>query len=162
MKLNIVRTTFSFGTLFLVLAAVAPAQDGFCSSNAAAGTWGYTEIGTLILPTGAVPFAAVGTGAIDADGNFSGNQNSGAGASASPNVVKATVTANSDCTGTMKVDIYDASGTILVRTAIFAVVFVDHGTEMQGIVTSLVVQPSGVRVPAVLTINAKKLFPGRT
>jgi len=161
MKHNIVRTIFFFATLLLSLAAVATAQDGFCSSGATAGTWGYTEIGTLILPTGAVPFAAVGRGAIDADGNFSGTQNSGAGASASPNVVKATVTVNSDCTGTLKAGIYDPSGTILVRTAIFAVVFADQATEMQGIVTSLVAQPSGTSVPAVLTMNAKKLFPGR-
>jgi len=160
-KRNMVRTTFCLATLLLSLAAVAPAQiGGTCSTGSVAGAWGYTELGTLVLPTGAVPFAAVGTGTLDADGNFSGVQNSSTGGSVGPNMVKGTATVNPDCTGTMKVGIYDPAGINLLRTAVFAVVYVDHASEMQGIVTSLIVPP-GTSVPPVLTLDAKRLFPAR-
>jgi hypothetical protein len=72
-KRNIVRTIFFFATFLLSLAVVASAQDErACSAAGVAGEWGYTETGTLFLPTGAVPYASVGSYTLDADGNLSG------------------------------------------------------------------------------------------
>ena len=63
---------------------------------------------------------------------------------------------NSDCTGTLIVGVYASAGN-LVRTATFDVVYVDNAREGLAIVTSLVLA-NGTTVPAVLTVNAKKLF----
>src|ERR1700730_14220621 len=50
--------------------------DGACSNAGVAGEWGYTETGTVIPTTGAVPFAAVARYPLDADGNLSGTATS--------------------------------------------------------------------------------------
>src|SRR6202051_342962 len=55
--------------------------DGTCSNAGVAGEWGYTETGTVIPTTGAVPFAAVARYTLDADGNLSGTATSSSGGS---------------------------------------------------------------------------------
>jgi len=166
MKRNIVRTVFFLAALLLSLAAAASAQDrddGTCSPSRVAGEWGYTYTGTIILPapTGPVPSAAVGRATFDAAGNVSTTQTSSTGGKVAENTVKGTYTVNSDCTGTLDVSIYDPSGTTLLRTATWAVVFVDHAREFRAILTSLVLEPSGTSVPPIVTMNGKKLFHGR-
>lgn len=157
-KRNIVRTVFFLATLLLSLAAVASARDDRgCSAARVAGQWGYTITGTLILPTGPVPFAVVGKLTADAEGNSSAMQTTVVGGNVSEETLKATFTVNSDCTGTQTVSVYDQSGN-LVRTATLALVLDDNAREVRGIFTSLVLQPSGTHVPAVLTSNARKLF----
>jgi hypothetical protein len=70
-----------------------------------------------------------------------------------------TGTVNSDCTGTATFSVYDESGTTLLRTATFSVVFVDNGREEREIATSLVLEPTGTRVLAVITGSAKRTIP---
>lgn len=159
MERNIVRT-IAFATIVLGAAGVVSAEDrGICSYSRVAGEWGYTDTGTLILPTGPVPFAMVGRYTLDADGNFSGTQTSSRGGITSEDTINGTATVNADCTGTFTVNVYDQSGHLL-RTAVWALVYVDSAREVRAILTSLVQQPSGTSVPAVATDNAKKLFPG--
>ena len=159
MKRNIV-TAIVFATLVLAIAGVASAQDrGSCSYARVAGEWGYTFTATLILPTGPVPFAGVGRYTLDSAGNFSGTQVSNRGGITSEDIIIGTATVNPDCTGTFTVGIYDQSGNLL-RTAIWAMVYVDKANEIRSILTSLVLQPSGTSVPAVATDHAKRLFPG--
>jgi hypothetical protein len=158
-KRNIVRTVFFLATLLLSLAAVASARDDrTCTLASVAGQWGYTITGTLYLPTGPVPFASVGRSTGDAEGNFTATQTSAVGGKVSEETAKGTSTVNSDCTGTLTASIYDQSGT-LTRTAVWALVAVDNGREFRAIIKSLVLEPSGTSVPAVVTENAKKLFP---
>jgi hypothetical protein len=163
MKRNIRRTTLPivfFATLLLSLAVVASAEDeGTCSTAGAAGEFGHTLTGTLILPTGPVPFAAAGRTTFDADGHFSGTQDSSVGGRVSKDTIKGTFTVNSDCTGTLTTGIFDQSGNLL-RTATWATVFVDKGREIRAIITSLVLL-DGTRVPSVVTLNGKKQFRGR-
>ena len=159
MERNIVRTIV-FATLVLAIPSVASPQDrGSCSYARVAGEWGYTFTGTLILPSGPVPFAGVGRYTLDAAGNFSGTQISSRGGITSEDIINGTATVNGDCTGTFEVGVYDQSGNLL-RTAIWAMVYVDKTNEIRSILTSLVLQPSGTSVPAVVTDNAKRLFPG--
>jgi len=156
MKHNIVWTIFFFATLFLGLAAIAPGQDGrTCSNRGVAGQWGHTFTGTLILPTGPVPVAAVGTVTFEATGNISGAQTSSLGGKVGEDTIKGSVTVNSDCSGMLTVNIYDQSGN-LVRTAVWALAFVDNGRELRAILTKLVLEPSGNSVPPIVTLNAKK------
>jgi hypothetical protein len=159
-KPNAIRTAFFFCALFLSLAAVASAQpQGTCSTASVQGTWGFTDTGTVILPTGPVPFAAVGIITGDDHGNFSGTQTTSVGGRVSKETFKGTGTVNSDCTGTATFSVYDESGTTLLRTATFSVVFVDSAREEREIATSLVLEPTGTQVPTVITGSAKKLSP---
>lgn len=131
-------------------------RDTTCSKADVAGEWAYTETGTVIPATGAVPFAAVARYTLDAKGDLSGTATSSSDGNLANVTLKGTGTVNADCTGTLTVGVY-ASGT-LVRTATFSIVYVDKAREGRAIVTSLVLA-SGATVPAVLTANAKKLFP---
>lgn len=159
MKANIVRTVLCAALLAGPAAPARAQTQKSCPDHTGIGTWGYIETGTLILPTGAAPFAVSGKYTQDADGNLSGVQITSAGGAVTQNTIKGLATLNSDCTVTVKVDIYDNSGNAL-RTAVLTGVFVNDGTEILGIVTSLVMHPTGANVPAVVTINAKKVFPG--
>ncbi len=164
MKRDIVRTTFFVATLFLSLGAVALAQnDGNCSNNGVAGDWAYSFTGTIFFPapTGAVPFAAVGTATLDRAGHWSGKQTSNLGGTISQDTLKGTVTVNSDCTATQTNSVYDQSGTTLLRTTALAIVFDDSEREFRAIFTSLKLEPSGESVPTVITLNARKVFPGK-
>jgi len=159
MKRNVVWTIFLFATLMLGLAAIASAQvPRTCSLAGVAGEWGPTLTGTLTLPTGPIPFAAVQRITIDAAGNVSGSQTGSAGGTVREETIKGNITVNSDCTGTLTVGIYGQSGN-LSRTAVWAVVFVDNEREMRAILKSIVLA-DGTPVPAVLTMDSKKLFHG--
>jgi hypothetical protein len=120
---------------------------------------GYSWTGTIILPTGAIPAAAVGTFTADAAGDLSGTQTSSLGGVVAQDMVKGTVTVNSDCTATMTVGLYDHSGNLL-RTAVWAIVYVDDAREARAIFTSLVL-PNGMSLPTIGTANAKRLFRNR-
>jgi hypothetical protein len=154
-----VQTIFLFATLILSLTAVATAHDHQACTNAGAlGAWGYTLTGTLITPSGAVPIAIVGTAVNEADGHSSGIQTSSVGGQINQETVQGTFDpVNSDCTSAFSVNIYNQSGQ-LVRTVHWEGVFVDNQSEYRGIITSLVL-PNGVSVPAIVTMNSKKLFP---
>jgi hypothetical protein len=132
-------------------------HDAICSNAAVAGEWAYTETGTVIPSTGAVPFAAVAKYTLAADGDLSGTATSSSGGTVSNVTLHGIGTVNADCSGTLTVGVY-ASGA-LVRTATFGIVYVDNAREGQAIVTSLVLA-SGANVPAVLTADAKKLDHG--
>jgi len=153
-----VRAIFFFATLLLSLVAAVAADHQTCKDAVALGAWGYTLTGTLITPSGAVPFATVGTAVFDVDGTISGTQTGSVGGQISQDVVKGTWDqTNPDCTSTFSVDIYNQSGQLL-RTVYWAGVFVDNGSEFRGILTSMLL-PNGMAVPAIVTMNSKKLFP---
>jgi len=157
MKLKLARTTLGI-ILFAALVSLAPAAQAHnrsCSQAGVAGEWGYTYTGTIILPTGAIPAAAVGRFTLDAEGNFSGTQTRNVGGSVAEETIKGTGTVNHDCTATYKVDVYDGTG-ILLRTAVLASVFVENETELQAMFASLVL-PNGASLRTVIIVNAKKL-----
>jgi hypothetical protein len=150
--------TLIFSALFLVLATLASAQDhSYCSLKDVAGAWGYTEAGTLILPTGAVSFAAVGKVNFDAAGNVEGKQTSTLGGGLSQDIVKGTYTLEIDCTGTMTVGVYNQSE-VLLRTIGLTFVLDDHANETRAVVTSLVL-PNSMSLPAVITLEGRRVLP---
>ena len=158
MTCKIVRSIVFSATLLVGLAAVARAQDnGICSTAVMAGEWGYTSTGVFIFATGAVPFALVGRVTFDAAGNFSGAQNSSTGGQVGQETIKGTTTVNPDCTGTLNVNVYNQSGTLL-STSVLAFVIVDNGREIGGIFTSQTLA-NGTNGPTVATFNAKRQFP---
>jgi hypothetical protein len=164
MRHHVVRmiclVTFSLS----VAGAAAAKNPGACSNASLEGAWGYTETGTVVVPSpdGPVPVVAVAVGKYDFDfaGNFSGTQNSSAGGTVSQDLKLGTYVVNADCTGTLTLQIYDPSGTTLRRTSVWPFVLVDNATEMRGIMTSMVL-PNGVALSPIMTVSAKKLFPGK-
>jgi hypothetical protein len=150
-------------TLSLSVAGAASAKDyGVCPNAGLEGAWGYTETGTVMVPSadGTVPVLAVAVGRYDFDsaGNFSGTQYSSAGGTVVSDAKVGTYTLNPDCTGTLTLKIYDPSGTTLRRTSVWAIVIDDKATEFRGIMISMVL-PNGVALSPIMTVTARKLFP---
>lgn len=146
--------------LSLGLTAVASAQNqGFCSASSIAGQWGYSETGTITLPTGiSVPYASLGRYSLDSQGNLTGKRTASAGGTLLSSIVEGTVTVNADCTGTESLTFYDASGNF-AGSATKNVVYVDRATEAVKILTSATFA-DGTNIPGVLITKAKKMFPG--
>ena len=126
-----------------------------CSLGAAAGNYGFTLTGTLVLPTGNVPVAGVGLVTIGADGSFSGTESRSIGGSiAQETIGAANKTVNSDCTSTLTAPVFE-SGQV-VRTSTFSLVFDDNASAFRAIQTSLVL-PDGTSLPNVITGSGTKL-----
>jgi hypothetical protein len=138
-----------------VLHAQEYSGDRNCSNASVAGSWGYTETGT-VLPEGvATPFDAVARYTLDAGGKMSGKATSSSGGNVSNVTLAGWQAMNSDCTGTLTVGVFQSG--VLLRTVIFTMVYGGNGRAARGLVTSLVLA-NGTNVPAVLTIDAKRLF----
>ena len=157
MKRKLGPTTSVVTTFAVFVLSMTSAHANGCSMASAAGTYGFTATGTLFLPTGAVPIAAVGRASFHADGSFSGTEaRSVGGQFANETLGPGTWTINRDCTGTLTSPVF-VSGT-LVRTSVLSFVWDDNMTEARSVQQSLTVPPDGVSVPAVITFEAKRMF----
>jgi hypothetical protein len=157
MKRDIARTTLLIAVAALCLSLAPAAQAGQkCSNAKAAGTWGFTLAGTLILPTGPVPGAAVGRLSMDAAGNVSGTEARNVGGDFANETITGAWTVNSDCTGTLTANVYESGA--LVRTSVFAFVLVDSMSKIRA-VQELLKAPDGTPIPAVITVDGNMLFP---
>jgi hypothetical protein len=157
MKRNIARATLvmiSIATLYMSVVPAAQADD-HCSTAKAAGRWGATLTGTLILPTGPVPGAAVGTLSVDAAGNISGTQARNVGGDFANETIIGTWTVNRHCTGTFIAYIYESGE--LVRTSVLSLVFDDNLRQIRMVQQSLTL-PDGTKIPVVVTVEGKRLF----
>ena len=162
MNRNIARSMLvilSIATLCISMAPTVQAQDNSCSTAKAAGNWGFILSGTILLPTGPVPAAAVARGSFDTQGNGT----SGTTATEARNVgggfanetVTASWTVDSDCTGTLTVNAFESG--VLVRISILSVVFVDNMREVLLVQQSLTL-PGGATLPVVITATGKRVF----
>ena len=158
MKRNIASTLLVITFLATMLLSMAPsAQAQQCSMAGVAGKYGFTLTGTLLLPTGPVPAAAVGTATLKADGTISGTEARNVGGGFANETFTGTFTVNPDCTGTSTVKFFDESGA-LVRTSVISLVFDDSMRELRVVQQSLTL-PDGTNVPVVITAKARKMFP---
>lgn len=159
MKHNIAigRTTcvLSLCAMFVV-STVLSAHARQCSIAGAAGTYGFTASGTLFLPTGPVPLAAVGRASFNADGSFSGTEaRSVGGQFANETLGPGTWSVNPDCTGTLISKVFESG--VLVRTSVLYLVFDDNMREGRAIQQSFTL-PDGSTLPAVVTFETRRLF----
>jgi hypothetical protein len=151
MKANLFRT-------FLLLAianCVPSAQAAHCSVAATAGKYGFTLTGTVILPTGSVPIAAVGSATLDAAGNASGTESRSVGGGFADETFTGTYTINPDCTGTATIQFFESGQ--LARTSILSLVVDDNHREIRMVQKSLQL-PSGPFLPVVVTVEARRIF----
>jgi hypothetical protein len=158
MKRNIARTTLLIALAALCLSFAPAAQAAQrCSLAKAAGTWGFTLTGTLLLPTGPVPGGAVGRLTMDTAGNVSGTEARNVGGGFANETIAGSWIVNSDCTGTLTANVYESG--VLVRTSVFAFVLVDNLSKIRAVQASLTL-PDGTPIPAVITVDGNMLFPG--
>ena len=142
--------------LGLFLLCATPSLHAACSAATAAGTYGFTTTGTLILPTGPAPVAAVGSITFQLDGAVSGSQDRSVGGAFAHETITGTLTVNPDCTVLLVADVHNSSGQ-LVRTSNIDGVLVNNGKEIRAIFESVVAKPSGAVLPAILTIEAVRI-----
>jgi hypothetical protein len=158
MKSNSARALLVLAATFVLAMAPLQAQanDGrHCSNASTAGNWAYTYTGTLILSTGAVPVASVGSYTQDSGGNIAGTQTRSTGGSSGVETIAGTVTVNSDCTGTANIDVYQDG--VLQRSAVLALAYDNNGNHARMIFQSLTL-PDGTNLPVVITVDANRLF----
>lgn len=157
MKRKIARATLvviSIATLYVSVVPAAQADDS-CSTAKAAGDWGLTLSGTLILPTGPVQGAALGTLSVDPEGNITGAEARNVDGSFANETITGTWTVNPDCTAIFTAKIYESGQ--LVRTSVLSVVLDDNLREVRMVQQSLTL-PDGSTIPVVVTVEGKRLF----
>ena len=138
------------------VATVHADGGGVCSLASVAGNYGFTLNGTLLFPTGPVPLAAIGRVRLTAQGNASGTEARNSGGSFANETLTATFTVNPDCTGAATIMAFESGQ--LVRTAVVSVVWDDNANEIREIAQSVTL-PDGRSIPAVLTVEARKISP---
>ncbi len=143
--------------LGLFLLGAAPSLHAACSAATAAGAYGFTTAGTLILPNvGPAPVAAVGSITFQLNGDVSGSQDRSVGGAFAHETITGTLTVNAGCTTVLLANVYDNNGN-LVRTSTIDGVIVNNGKEIRAIFESVVAKPSGAVLPAILTIEAVRI-----
>ena len=149
------KLTKALTLLMLFVFAIVPGVRAACTNATAAGTFGFTTSGTLILPTGAAPVAAVGAITFALNGNATGSQDRSVGGAFAHETINGTLTVNHDCTTILDANVLDSNGN-LIRTAKILGVLVNNGNQVRGIFESVVL-PNGISLPSVLTIEGSRI-----
>jgi len=137
------------------LASIAPSTHAAqCSLSKSAGSYGFTLIGTVILPTGPIPIAAVGRADLDSGGNASGTESRSVGGGFANETFTGTYTVNTDCTGSATLNFYESGR--LVRTSVLTVVFDNNEREIRMVQKSLQL-PNAAFLPVVITVEARRI-----
>ncbi len=151
MKLSTIAKTFTMAAvtaLALGLSPAAKAQDRGCSNATMHGTFAYTSTGAIATPPEiAGPFAETGTQTFDGAGGTTAAVTLSQNGNIVPVTVTGTYTVNSDCTGTMTLQVSPIAVTVHVLFVIQ-----DGGDGFQAIETD-----AGL----VITRVGRKLFPGK-
>lgn len=127
-----------------------------CSFANTNGDWAFSYSGNVFLPTGAVQVASVGLFK-QTNGSLTGSETRNLGGAVAEETLTGDYTVNSDCTASYTFQVFEAG--VLVRTSTINVVFDDNGRSVKGIFTSLVLA-DGPALPNLITVDAKKIFPG--
>jgi hypothetical protein len=146
--------TIAMVLIFGGLMFCQPTRAGQCSQSDAAGKFGFTLTGWLILPTGAVPAAAVGQAHVDGKGNVTGAEARSVGGGYADETFTGTLTIEDDCTGSMTLNFSEAG--VPVRTSVLSIVLDDNKNEIRMVQKSLTL-PNGSVVPVVITADAKRI-----
>jgi hypothetical protein len=143
---------FVLGAGFL---AGQPARAGHCSLAKAAGDYGFTITGTVIIPgVGPAPIAAIGRAKVLANGDVSGTEARNVGGQYADETLNGTYTVNADCTGALTISFFEAGQ--LVRVSVLTTVQDDDNTEIRMVQKSLTL-PDGSTWGVIATVEARKI-----
>ncbi|PYV66442.1 MAG: hypothetical protein DMG84_20540 [Acidobacteria bacterium] len=95
----------------------------------------------------------------DASGNLAGTQTRSLNGDVADETFTGNAIVNPDCTGTDVIQVFESG--VLVRTTMLNLVYDDNGRAARAIFKSLVL-PNGASLPAVLAIEAQKVFSGKS
>jgi hypothetical protein len=141
-------TVTAITALALGIASTAYADDKGCTNATMRGTFAYTSSGSIASPPEiAGPFAEVGTQSFDGQGNTTAAVTLSQDGNILPVTVTGTYSVNSDCTGTMTLQV----APIDVTVDVFFVID-DSGNGFQAIETD-----AGL----VITRVGRRLYPGK-
>ncbi|MGA8073714.1 MAG: hypothetical protein WB995_09555 [Candidatus Acidiferrales bacterium] len=154
--MNFLKTTILTFALAIAMTILAtPAHAQHCSAARLAGNWGFTLNGVVVLPTGPVPIAAVGTAKLDGQGNVTGTEARSVGGQYADETLTGTFSVNSDCTGTTTINFYEDGQ--LARTSVLSFVVDNSNTEIRFVQKSLTL-PDGTVLPVILTTEMKRML----
>jgi hypothetical protein len=135
----------------LGIPAAAQAEESSCSLSRAAATWTFTDSGTVI---GVGPRVAFGKFTLNASGNLlNGVATSSLNGVIAVETFNGTYTVNSDCTGTISIEIFAGDTELFAVSA--DVLFDDRMHRLNGIFTSIVT-PSGVSLPSAIAVEGRR------
>jgi hypothetical protein len=155
MHKNLARRTLTIAFSALLIVALAPtSQAATCSAATVKGDWALTLSGTLLLPTGPVPVAAVVRAALNLDGTITGAEARNVGGGYADETMSGTYTVNPDCTGSAVVNFYEAGQ--LVRTSALAMIFDDNSKQVRMVQKSLTLPDGVTQLPVVILVEGRK------
>ena len=135
----------------VTMPAAAQDEGSQCTRARAAGKWAFTDSGTVV---GVGPRKAVGIFTLDMAGNvLNGAATSSLNGSIANETFSGTYTVNSDCTGTISVEIFESGAEIFAIKVNLA--FGDGMNEMRGLFTA-VVAPNGSSLSTVIALDGRK------
>ena len=149
-----VRIVFVISLAVISMTLVPQIAAQQCSTATVAGSWGATLTGTIIVPPGGVPAAAVVRIRADHAGNFSGTEERNVGGQFAHETLTGNWTINSDCTGTVNASIFESG--VLTRRVVLSIVFDDDSKQLRMVQQSLTL-PDGTSIPVVITLEGRKL-----
>jgi len=138
-----------------IASLATPAHAQHCTNAKLAGNWAFTLSGTLVLPTGPVPIAAVGAATLEANGTLAGTEARSVGGQYADETENGTFSVNPDCTGSMTINFYEDGQ--LVRTSVLSIVVDTANTEVRMVQASLTL-PDGTVLPIIATVEAKRML----
>jgi len=155
MKPSQVRFSMGLFLLATFVGGVPAARAHSCSTQKAAGDYGFTLTGVILTSSGSIPAAAVGRATVDVSGHVTGSEARSVAGGYADETLTGTLTVNSDCTGSMTLNFYEA-GT-LARTSVLSVAFVDNKQALRMVQKSFTL-PNVANLPVVITAEAKRTF----
>ena len=139
-------------------ATLARAEEGGCSVARVAGNWSFSDSGTVFLTAGLpVPRVAAGRFTLDHAGNLlKGVATSSLNGTIAAEAFSGTYTVNSDCTGTLNIQVSDPTTGAELLVATLATDFDDDMKHLHAIFTSLVVPPPIGALQSAIVADARK------
>ena len=138
-------------TATLVGTAIAQGTGDNCSFARAAGSYGFSDGGTIV---GVGPRAATGKLTFEADGKLEGPVTASLNGSVSQTKLTGTYTVKSDCTGSANFAELDGSGNVILTATVY-VVWDNNMHDLRFVFTSIVLA-NGTPLPAVVSGSATK------
>ena len=160
MSRKITGTTFAFVGYTLLCGLLAPpAHAQQCSLSQVAGKYAAWTQGNV---NGIGPRVSAGIFTLDTSGKaLNGKATSSLAGTVFNEAFSGNYSVSSDCTGTLAIDIFDASSGTKLFTATIALYFDDGGKEIRGIFTSAATAPTST-APATpllteIVLEARKI-----
>jgi hypothetical protein len=139
----------------LIVAGMTPAaRAANCSAATVKGAWALTLNGTLLLPTGPVPVAAVVRATLNLDGTIAGGEGRSVGGGYADETLNGTYAVDSDCTGSATVSFYEAGQ--LVRISVLTMIFDENSKEVRMVQKSLTLADGTTQLPVVILVEGRK------